>query len=163
MRALGADTGISKSEGSRICADLDAEVSAFRDRSLAEQAFLYVFIDATCCKDRVNRRVVSQAVVFATGVPPTGTARCSASPSAIPRTAPLWTEFLRTLKARGLTGLQLVISDAHSGLKSAIATVLLGSSWQALTGALHAQRARPGVPRQQRDGRRRHPHGLRPA
>jgi putative transposase len=67
-RELGADTGISKSEVSRICADLDAEVAAFRDRSLAEQAFPYVFLDATYCKARVNRRVVSQAVVIATGV-----------------------------------------------------------------------------------------------
>jgi putative transposase len=68
VRALGADTGISKSEVSRICADLDAEVSSFRDRSLTEQAFPYVFLDATYCKARVNRRVVSQAVVIATGV-----------------------------------------------------------------------------------------------
>jgi putative transposase len=66
VRALGADTGIS--EVSRICADLDAEVSSFRDRSLAEQAFPYVFLDATYCKARVDRRVVSQAVVIATGV-----------------------------------------------------------------------------------------------
>jgi putative transposase len=68
VRALGADSGISKSEVSRICADLDGEVGAFRDRSLAGQAFPYVFVDATYCKARVNRRVVSQAVVVATGV-----------------------------------------------------------------------------------------------
>ena len=72
VRALGADTGISKSEVSRICADLDEEVGAFRDRSLAEQpfpyAFPYIFLDATYCKAWVNRRVVSQAVVIATGV-----------------------------------------------------------------------------------------------
>ena len=68
VRALGADTGISKSEVSRICADLDTEVAAFRDRSLAGTAFPYVFLDATYCKARVNRRVVAQAVVVATGV-----------------------------------------------------------------------------------------------
>src|SRR3712207_2492733 len=68
VRALGADTGISKSEVSRICADLDEEASAFRDRSLAETAFPCVFLDATYCKARVDRRVVSQAVVIATGV-----------------------------------------------------------------------------------------------
>jgi putative transposase len=67
FKALGADTGISKSEVSRICQDLDAEVSAFTDRSLAEQPFPYVFLDATYCA-RVDRRVVSQAVVIATGV-----------------------------------------------------------------------------------------------
>jgi putative transposase len=58
VKALGADTGISKSEVSRICADLDTEVAAFRDRSLAEMAFPYVFLDATYCKARVNHRVV---------------------------------------------------------------------------------------------------------
>ena len=84
--ALGADSGISNSEVSRICADLDTEVSAFRDRSLAEQRFPYVFLDATYGKARVNRRVVSQAVVVATGVAADG-ARCSASPSATARTA----------------------------------------------------------------------------
>ena len=68
MRALGADSGISKSQVSRICADLDTEVSAFRDRSLAGQMFPYIFVDATYCKARVNRRVVAQAVVVATGV-----------------------------------------------------------------------------------------------
>jgi hypothetical protein len=68
VKALGADTGISKSEVSRICHGLDAEVGAFRDRSLAEQSFPYVFLDATYCKARVDRRVVSQAVVIATGV-----------------------------------------------------------------------------------------------
>jgi putative transposase len=68
VKALGADTGISKSEVSRICADLDEEVGAFRDRSLAEAAYPYVFLDATYCKARVNRRMVSQAVVIATGV-----------------------------------------------------------------------------------------------
>ena len=65
VRALGADSGISKSEVSRICADLDSEVSAFRDRSLAGQVFPYVFVDATYCKARVNRRVVSRG-----GAPP---------------------------------------------------------------------------------------------
>jgi putative transposase len=63
VRALGADAGISKSEVSRICAELDTEVGAFAERSLAGQRFPYVFLDATYCKARVNRRVVSQAVV----------------------------------------------------------------------------------------------------
>jgi putative transposase len=63
VKALGADTGISKSEVSRICADLDQEVGAFRDRSLAGQQFPYVFLDATYCKAPVNHRVVSQALV----------------------------------------------------------------------------------------------------
>lgn len=62
VKALGADSGISKSEVSRICADLDTEVAVFRDRSLAQMAFPYVFLDATYCKARVNHRVVRAAV-----------------------------------------------------------------------------------------------------
>jgi putative transposase len=68
VRALGVDTGISKSEVSRICAELDGEVAAFRSRSLAHTAFPYVFVDATYLKARVDGRVVSRAVVIATGV-----------------------------------------------------------------------------------------------
>ncbi len=68
VKALGADSGISKYEVSRICAELDVEVAAFRDRSLADSLFRYVFLDATYCKARVDYRVVSQAVVVATGV-----------------------------------------------------------------------------------------------
>jgi putative transposase len=130
VRALGADTGISKSEVSRICADLDEEVAAFRDRSLAEQALPYVFLDATYCKARVDRRVVSQAVVIATGVAADGHREVLGFAVGDSEDGAFWTAFLRSLKARGLAGTQLVISDAHTGLKSAIAAVLLGSAWQ---------------------------------
>src|SRR3954462_7873472 len=130
VRALGADTGISKSEVSRICADLDEEVGAFADRSLAEQAFPYVFLDATYCKARVNRRVVSQAVVIATGVAADGHREVLGFAVGDSEDGAFWTAFLRSLKARGLTGTQLVISDAHTGLKAAIAAVLLGAAWQ---------------------------------
>ena len=130
VKALGADTGISKSEVSRICADLDAEVSAFRDRSLAETAYPYVFLDATYCKARVHHRVVSQAVVVAVGVTADGHREVLGIDVGDSEDGAFWTAFLRGLKARGLGGVQLVISDAHEGLKSAIAAVLLGSSWQ---------------------------------
>jgi putative transposase len=130
VKALGADTGISKSEVSRICADLDAEVGAFRDRSLAGQQFPYVFLDATYCKARVNRRVVSQAVVIATGVRADGWREVLGFAVGDSEDGAFWTAFLRSLKARGLGGVQLVISDAHTGLKQAISAVLLGSSWQ---------------------------------
>jgi putative transposase len=130
VKALGADTGISKSEVSRICADLDAEVAAFRDRSLADQAFPYVFLDATYCKARVNRRVVSQAVVIATGVAADGRREVLGFDVGDSEDGAFWTSFLRSLKARGLTGVQLVISDAHEGLKAAISSVMLGASWQ---------------------------------
>src|SRR3712207_2624229 len=130
VKALGADSGISKSEVSRICADLDAEVTAFRDRSLTDQPFPYVFLDATYCKARVNRRVVSQAVVIATGVAADGRREVLGFDVGDSEDGAFWTAFLRSLKARGLTGTQLVISDAHQGLKGAIASVLLGASWQ---------------------------------
>jgi putative transposase len=130
VKALGADTGISKSEVSRICADLDAEVGAFRDRSLADQAFPYVFLDATYCKARVNRRVVSQAVVIATGVAADGRREVLGFDVGDSEDGAFWTAFLRSLKARGLNGVQLVISDAHEGLKQAIGSVLIGASWQ---------------------------------
>jgi putative transposase len=130
VKALGADTGISKSEVSRICADLDTEVGAFRDRSLAGQAFPYVFLDATYCKARVNHRVVSQAVVIATGVRADGWREVLGFAVGDSEDGAFWTAFLRSLKARGLGGVQLVISDAHTGLKQAISAVLLGSAWQ---------------------------------
>ncbi|MGH8867695.1 MAG: IS256 family transposase [Actinomycetes bacterium] len=130
VKALGADSGISRSEVSRICADLDAEVTAFRDRSLAESAFPYVFLDATYCKARVNRRVVSQAVVVAVGVSADGRREVLGFDVGDSEDGAFWTAFLRSLKARGLAGVQLVISDAHEGLKAAIASVLLGCSWQ---------------------------------
>jgi len=130
VKALGADTGISKSEVSRICADLDTEVGAFRDRSLAEQSFPYVILDATYCKARVNHRVVSQAVVIATGVRADGWREVLGFAVGDSEDGAFWTQFLRSLKARGLGGVQLVISDAHTGLKQAISAVLLGAAWQ---------------------------------
>jgi putative transposase len=130
VKALGADSGISKSEVSRIRADLDEEISAFRDRSLAASTFPYVFLDATYCKARVNRRVVSQAVVVATGVRADGWREVLGFAVGDSEDGAFWTAFLRSLKARGLHGVQLVISDAHTGLKQAIGAVLIGSSWQ---------------------------------
>jgi putative transposase len=130
VKALGADSGISKSEVSRICADLDTEVAAFRDRSLSQAAFPYVFLDATYCKARVNHRVVSQAVVVATGVAADGHREVLGFDVGDSEDGAFWTAFLRSLKARGLHGVQLVISDAHAGLKAAIGSVLLGASWQ---------------------------------
>ncbi|MFE9957088.1 IS256 family transposase [Micromonospora sp. NPDC005299] len=130
VKALGADSGISKSEVSRICADLDEEVGAFRDRSLASAAFPYVFLDATYCKARVNRRVVSQAIVVATGVRADGWREVLGFAVGDSEDGAFWTAFLRSLKARGLGGVQLVISDAHTGLKQAISAVLLGAAWQ---------------------------------
>jgi transposase-like protein len=137
VKALGADSGISKSEVSRICAELDAEVAAFADRDLSEQAFPYVFLDATYCKARIGggkggkgSRVASQAVVVATGVSADGRREVLGFAVGDSEDGAFWTAFLRSLKARGLQGTALVISDAHTGLKAAIAAVMIGSSWQ---------------------------------
>ena len=130
VKALGADIGISKSEVSRICAELDVEVAAFRDRSLAEQPFRYVFLDATYCKARVDHRVLSQAVVVATGVAADGRREVLGFDVGDSEDGAFWTAFLRGVKTRGLHGVQLVISDAHAGLKQAIEAVLIGAGWQ---------------------------------
>ena len=120
MAALGVQAGISKSEVSRICAGLDEEVSAFRDRSLAEVGFPYVFLDATYCKARVGHRVVSQAVVIATGVRADGHREVLGLRVATSETGAAWNEFFADLVARGLAGVRLVTSAAHTGLKDAI-------------------------------------------
>jgi len=130
VKALGADSGISKSEVSRICGDLDVEVRAFAERSLTGLAFPYVFLDATYCKARVNRRVVNQAVVVATGVCSDGRREVLGFSVGDSEDGAFWTAFLRGLKARGLGGVQLVIADAHLGLGQAVGAVLTGASVQ---------------------------------
>ena len=163
VKALGADSGISKSEVSRICAELDAEVAAFRDRSLADREFPYVFLDATYCKARVDQPASCPRRSWSPpGSPPMGAARFSASTSATAKTARSGPRSCASLQARGLAGVKLVISDAHTGLKAAISTVLARRRLATLPGPLHAQRLRRGPQRPRRDGRRRHPHHLRP-
>jgi putative transposase len=130
VAALGVDSGISKSEVSRICAQLDTEVATWRTRPLTEIAFPYVFLDATYCKARVNGRVVSRAVVIATGVSADGRREVLGCAVGDSETEVFWTEFLRELRERGLHGVQLVISDHHSGLMNAVRTVLQGATWQ---------------------------------
>jgi putative transposase len=130
VRALGVEAGISKSEVSRICAELDGEVGAFRSRSLAHTAFPYLFLDATYLKARVDGRVVSRAVVIATGVTADGGREVLGLDVGDSEDGAFWTAFLRSLKARGLAGVQLVISDAHTGLTQAIGAVMAGAGWQ---------------------------------
>ena len=130
VRALGIDAGIGKSEVSRICAELDAVVATFAGRSLAHVRFPYVFLDATYVKAHDGASVVSKAIVIATGVTATGDREVLGLAVGDSEDGAFWTAFLRSLRARGLGGVQLVISDAHEGLKGAIAAVLLGSAWQ---------------------------------
>ncbi len=130
VKALGAASGISKSEVSRICAELDRDLSTFRDRPLDHVAFRYVFLDATYIKGRVHGHVVSRAVVIATGVTATGDREVLGIDVGDSEDGAFWTAFLKGLRARGLAGVKLVISDHHLGLKAAIAAVFIGSSWQ---------------------------------
>lgn len=130
VAALGVDSGISKSEVSRICAGLDREIEAFRSRTLNHTTFPYVFADATFCKVRVGAHVVSQALVVATGVSAEGTREVLGTAVGDSESFEFWREFLASLKARGLSGVHLVISDAHAGLKAAVAQQFSGSSWQ---------------------------------
>lgn len=130
VRALGADSGISKSEVSRICANLDEDVAEFRERRLDDTSYPYVFVEATYCKARVGRRVVSQAIVIAVGVAADGRRQVLGFQVGDTESEPFWTEFFRDLKGRGLTGVQLVISDAHAGLIRAIEVAFQGAAWQ---------------------------------
>lgn len=130
VAALGVDTGISKSEVSRICAGLDDQVAAYDARPLDHTAFPYVFVDATYCKARVAGRVVSQAVVIATGVSADGRREVLGSAVGDSETEVFWAEFLRGLRDRGLHGVQLVISDHHRGLRNAIDATMIGAAWQ---------------------------------
>ncbi len=130
VQALGIEAGISKSEVSRICGELDAVVAEFRDRPLGHVEFPYVFLDATYVKAHEGAKVVSKAIVIATGVARTGDREVLGLAVGDSEDGAFWTAFLRSLRARGLAGVQLVISDAHEGLKAAIAGVFVGSAWQ---------------------------------
>lgn len=130
VAALGIDAGISKSEVSRICGELDAVVASFRDRPLGHTQFPYVFLDATYVKAHAGASVVSKAIVIATGVTRTGDREVLGLAVGDSEDGAFWTAFLRSLRARGLSGVRLVISDAHEGLKAAIGAVLLGAAWQ---------------------------------
>lgn len=130
VAALGVGSGISKSHVSRICEGLDAELAAFRNRPLDHVAFPYVFADATYVKGRVNGRVVSRAVVVATGVTANGDREVLGVEVGDSESGAFWTSFFQGLRARGLDGVQLVISDHHLGLTQAISSVFVGAAWQ---------------------------------
>jgi putative transposase len=130
VAALGAASGISKSEVSRICAELDETLSAFRDRPLDHVEFPYVFLDATYIKARSGGRIVSKAVIVATGVSRNGDREVLGVEVGDSEDGAFWIAFLRSLKARKLHGVQLVISDAHTGLHEAIGAVMHGATWQ---------------------------------
>lgn len=128
VRALGID-GISRSEVSRICKSLDEEVRTFLARPI-EDEHPYVWLDATFHKVRQAGRVTSVATVVAIGVSATGERHILGAQTGQSEDHQFWTSFLRSLIRRGLKGVRLVISDAHEGLRQAIAKVLAGTTWQ---------------------------------
>jgi putative transposase len=123
-------SGISKSQLSRLCEELDAEVERFRQRPLTG-SYPYVWLDATYVKARQDGQVVSTAVVIAIGLNAESGQRevlgLDVGPS---EDGAFWLAFLRSLVGRGLSGVRLVTSDAHQGLKGAIEAVLAGAGWQ---------------------------------
>jgi putative transposase len=127
VRAMGM-TGISKSQVSRLCGEIDERVHAFLDRPL-EGEWPYLWLDATYVKVREQGRIVSVAVIVAVAVNGDGRREVLGISIGVSEAETFWTEFLRTLARRGLRGVKLVISDAHEGLKAAIAKVL-HASWQ---------------------------------
>ena len=127
VKALGMG-GVSKSQVSRLCAEIDERVKAFLDRPL-EGDWPYLWIDATYLKVRQNGRIVSVAVIVAVGVNADGRREVLGMDIGPSEAEPFWTAFLRKLARRGLRGVKLVISDAHEGLKAAIAKTL-NATWQ---------------------------------
>ena len=130
VAALGVSSGISRSEVSRICAGLDEVVDSFRERRLDHVAFPYVYLDATYLHVREHHQVTSKAVVIATGVAATGHREILGIDVGDSENETFWREFLRKLRARGLEGVQLVISDQHTGLVAAIKRCFQGASHQ---------------------------------
>ena len=127
VRAMGM-SGISKSQVSRLCEEIDEKVKAFLARPL-EGDWPYLWIDATYMKVRFSGRIVSVAIIVAVGVNSDGRREVLGMDIGPSEAETFWTEFLRKLARRGLRGVKLVISDAHEGLKAAIAKVL-HASWQ---------------------------------
>ena len=123
VAALGIESGISKSEVSRICAGLDEQVEAFRSRPLHHTTFPYLFLDATYLHVRRTGQVTSMAVVVATGVTAIGGREVLGVDVGDSEDEVFWRGFLRTLKERGLAGVRLIISDQHTGLVAALGRV----------------------------------------
>lgn len=128
IKSLGVE-GVSKSEVSRICAELDDMVEQFRNRPL-ETAYPYLWLDATYIKVRENGRVLGMAAVVAVGVRSTGEREVLGLDLGPAEDRSFWLSFLRSLVARGLHGVRLVISDAHEGLRGAVSAVLGEATWQ---------------------------------
>ena len=130
IKALGCD-GISSSQVSRICEQLDEVVESFLGRPLDGGPYPYVWLDGLTQKVREGGRIVNVCVVVATGVNAEGQREILGMDVGASEDGAFWLAFLRSLTARGLSGVELVTSDAHQGLKNAIAAVFAGASWHA--------------------------------
>ena len=130
--ALASQSGISKSQVSRICQEIDQPVQAFLSRPLESSGYAYVYLDATYLKGRLGKaqQVCSRAVVVAMGVNDDGRRELLGLKVGDSETETFWAEFISHLKERGLGGVKLVISDAHTGLTKAIRRQLQGCVWQ---------------------------------
>ena len=126
VKAMGM-SGISKSQVSRLCAEIDERVGAFLNRPI-EGDWPYLWIDATYVKTREAGRIVSVAVILAIGVNTDGQREVLGMSVGASEAEPFWTSFLRSLMRRGLRGVKLVIADAHAGLKAAVGKVLKASA-----------------------------------
>ena len=129
VKALGCE-GISKSQVSRICSELDEVVEDFLGRPLDGGSYPYLWLDALTQKVREAGRIVNVSVVVATAVNSEGKREIVGMDVGTSEDGAFWLAFLRSLVARGLGGVDLVVSDAHQGLRDAIATVFGGASWQ---------------------------------
>ena len=127
VQAMGM-SGISKSQVSRLCGEIDDKIKSFLDRPL-EGDWPYLWLDATYVKVREAGRIVPVAVTVAVAVNDQGRREVLGMAIGASEAETFWTEFLRSLTRRGLRGVQLVISDDHKGLKAAI-TRILGATWQ---------------------------------
>ncbi|CDX45203.1 transposase (fragment) [Mesorhizobium sp. ORS 3359] len=127
VKAMGM-SGISKSQVSRLCEEIDGKVKAFLERPI-EGDWPYVWIDATYLKVRRGGRIVSVAVIIAVGVNSDGRREVLGMEVGTSEAEPIWTEFLRKLTRHGLRGVKLVVSDAHEGIKAAV-TKVLSATWQ---------------------------------
>jgi putative transposase len=127
VKAMGM-SGISKSQVSRLCEEIDGKVKAFLERPI-EGDWPYLWIDATYLKVRRGGRIVSVAAIIAVGVNSDGRREVLGMEIGTSEAEPIWTEFLRQLTRRGLRGVKLVVSDAHEGIKAAVSKVLC-ATWQ---------------------------------
>src|SRR6201987_2664908 len=148
VKAMGM-TGISKSQVSRLCSEIDGKIAAFLNRPL-EGDWPYLWLDATYVKVRATGRIVSVAVIVAVAVSSDGRREVLGMAIGASEAETFWTEFLRSLARRGLRGVKLVISDAHEGIKAAVSRVF-NATWQrcrvhfARNALAHAGRSRSRV------------------